>query len=1053
MPDPFSRRAFVRISGAGSIAAGSLMKAGQHLRQAFAGSAPAPASEPVHKRPLELSVNGKTHRLEVEDRRTLLLVLRDDLALTGTKKGCNLGQCGACTVLLDGAPVYSCLMLARDAQGRQITTIEGLAAPDGTPHVVQQAFIEKMGMQCGHCTPGMILSAVALLRENPKPNEAEVRQALAGNLCRCGNYPKEVEAVLHAASGLLKNPAQTGKSAPLARQVPGVAQAFLPAQGDVGVSQGVLQQPARAGQAAMPMPPSLIGSRHPVLDGRAKVTGTALYAGDVRLPEGMLHAKVLRSPAPHARVARLDLRRAQALPGVVATLSWEEVPNYRSDRRFLNGKARYVGDAIAAVAAENPYIAQQALELIDLRLEELAPLFDADLALRGGARVQVHRGGEVAGFAGPQPRGQHTIQFGRGDVEKALRDADLVVEGSYTTQLQCHVPIEPHCVVAKWEGDRLTLWDSQQSVHNCQRVIEKALGLAAGSVRVIAPYIGGGFGGKCTDHEGKTLYQGIAALLAKKARRPVRLEYTLKELMFAEDTRNPFRFDLRVGVKRDGAITAIDCRAVQPTGGYASSGAAVCAVAGEGVLNTYRAQAVRYVAYSVYTNTPVGGELRGFGHPQAVFALEAHMDKVAEAVGMNPLDFRLTNHLRDGDHLMTVEGEASPIRNAGLAQCIERGATAIGWREKWAPSSAKSGRLRRGLGMRISQEHSGRDVANGLVAIRPDGRVVVPIGIGNLGTEAHTAVAFLVAEALGLTRAELDRMVEVRWADSGTTAWDYVSDASRGVHCVGKAFYNAALDAREQMLAAASKLLKAPAAALELRGGRVVAKGGGRGVSFADVARAAPRRDLSSPRHVAGDISKVLDEDTGRVYEPAPKLHAHTAALIEREFPDGLVGIGFYAYNPAAKSWGAGFAEVEVDTESGRVRVLRLVMAHDVGRAIHLDGVEAQIHGGGIFGLGYGITEELLVDPASGIPVNPALQWYRPLTMLDYPPMEAIVVEVPDPSGPLGAKGMGENPVFNGAAAVANAIYNATGVRVDQIPLTWARVYDALRRAGKLNDA
>lgn len=1006
MPESFSRRAFVRITGAGSIAAGSLVKAGQHLRKAFSAGLP-PAPEPVHKRPLELRVNGKTHRLEVEDRRTLLLALRDDLGLTGTKKGCNLGQCGSCTVLLDGAPVYSCLMLARDAQGTQITTIEGLAAPDGALHPVQQAFIEKMGMQCGHCTPGMILSAVALLRENPRPSEAEVRQALAGNLCRCGNYPKEVEAVLEAARG---------------RE-----------------------------QARMPAPQSsLIGSRHPVLDARAKATGAALYAGDVRLPEGVLHAKVLRSPLPHARITKLDLRPAQALPGVVATLSWEEAPNYRSDRRFLNGKARYVGDAIAAVAAENPYIAQKALELVDLRLEEEAPLFDAELALRGGARVQIHRGGEVAGFAGPQPRDRHTIQFGRGDVEKALREADLVLEGRYTTQLQCHVPIEPHCVVAKWEGDKLTLWDSQQSVHNCQRVVEKALGLAPGSVRVIAPYIGGGFGGKCTDHEGKTLYQGIAALLAKKAHRPVRLEYTLKELMFAEDTRNPFHFELRVGVKKDGTITAIDCRAVQPTGGYASSGPAVCAVAGEGILNTYRAQAVRYVAYSVYTNGPVGGELRGFGHPQAVFALEAHMDKVAEAVGMNPLDFRLKNHLRDGDHLLTVEGEAAQIRNSGLAECVERGAKAIGWREKWQPPSAKTGRLRRGLGMRISQEHSGRDIANGVVAIRPDGRVVVPMGIGNLGTEAHTAVAFLVGEALGLTRAEMDRMVEVRWADSATTAWDFVSDASRGVHCVGKAFYNAALDAREQMMAVAAKLLGVPAAALELRGGRVGVRGGGRSVSFAEVARAAPRRDLASPRHAAGDISKVLDEETGRVYEPAPKLHPHTAALIEREFSDGVVGIAFYAYNPAAKSWGAGFAEVEVDMESGRVRVLRLAMAHDVGRAIHLDGVEAQIHGGGIFGLGYGLTEELLVDPNSGIPVNPALQWYRPLTILDYPPLEAIVVEVPDPSGPLGAKGMGENPVFNGAAAVANAIYNATGVHVDEIPLTWARVYDALRRAGKL---
>jgi xanthine dehydrogenase molybdenum-binding subunit len=519
--------------------------------------------------------------------------------------------------------------------------------------------------------------------------------------------------------------------------------------------------------------------------------------------------------------------------------------------------------------------------------------------------------------------------------------------------------------------------------------------------------------------------------------------------MFGEDTRNPMHFEMRVGAMKDGRITGIDCRAVQPTGGYASSGPPVCAVAGEGVMNTYRAGALRYTAYSVYTNTPVGGELRGFGHPQAVFALETHMDKLADKLGLDPLDFRLQQHLQDGDKLLTVEGDAAEIRNSGLRECLERGAAAIKWREKWQHPSKKTGRVRRGLGVRMSQEHSGRDVSNGLIAIRPDGRVVVPIGYGNLGTQSHSGIAFIVADTLGFSRAEMDTMIEFRWADSGSTAWDFVSDASRGIHCLGKAFHNAALDLRQKLAEAAAAMTGANASAFGIKSGRVI--GAGRNLSFAEVVAKAPRGIQSPPAfNAAQDVNKILNEDTGQVLTPKPELHPHTVALIEREFKDCLIGTGFYAYNPAAKGWGAGFAEVEVNMESGRYRVLQLVMAHDVGKIIHLDGVEAQIHGGGIFGLGYGTLEELLVDPHSGIPVNPALQWYRPVTMVDYPQITPIIVEKPDPAGPLGAKGMGENPVFTGAPAVANAIYNATGVRIDEIPVTWARVNEALRQAGRL---
>jgi len=1003
MADSVSRRTFVKIGAAMGVAGAALFKAGQHAWRAIAAPGAADvAANVIEKHPLTLNVNGQAHPLQVEDRRTLMLALREDLNLTGTKRGCNVGQCGACTVLLDGEPVYSCMMLARDAEGRQVATIEGIAGADGALHPLQQAWVDKMASQCGHCSPGMIMSAVALLHENPKPTEADVKQALGGNLCRCGNYPKEVEAVLAAAAGNVPKP-----------ETP------------------------------------LVGGRARTLDAVNKCTGTAHYTCDVRLPEGMLHTKVLRSPVAHASVSGVDFSRVNRLAGVKATLNWDEVPNYASDRRFLNGKARYVGDGICAVAAEDIYTAQHALELIELDLEQHDPVFDAERVLRQGSAVLVHRGGEVAGFVGPQARDKNTIQFARGEIEKALKEGDFVVEGRYVTQLQCHVPIEPHCVVAKWEGEKLTLWNSEQSPHNCAHVMEKVLKLPEGSVRVIATHIGGGFGGKCTDSPGKTLYQGIAAMLAKKAGRPVRLEYTNKELMFAEDTRNPMHFEMRVGVKKDGRITGIDCRAVQPTGGYASSGPPVCAVAGEGVMNTYRADALRYTAYAVYTNTPVGGELRGFGHPQAVFALETHMDKVADLLNLDPLEFRLQQHLRDGDKLLTVEGEASEIRNSGLRECLERGAAAINWRAKWQHPSKKTGRLRRGLGVRMSQEHSGRDMSNGVIAVRPDGRVVVPIGYGNLGTQSHSGIAFIVADALGFTREQMDTMIEFRWADSGTTAWDFVADASRGIHCQGKAFQNAALDLKQKLADAAAKMTGASAAAFTVRSGRVV--GAGRNLSFADVVAKAPRGIQSAPAfNPAQDVNKILNEETGQVVQPEPKLHPHTVKLIEREFSDCLIGSGFYAYNPAAKGWGAGFAEVEVDMESGRYRVLHLVMAHDVGKIIHLDGVEAQIHGGGIFGLGYGTMEELQVDPHSGVPVNPALQWYRPVTMLDYPPITPVIVEKPDPAGPLGAKGMGENPVFNAAPAVANAIYNAAGVRIDEIPLTWVRVNDALRKAGRL---
>jgi putative selenate reductase molybdopterin-binding subunit len=719
---------------------------------------------------IELRINGESRRLTLPHQRTLLLALREDLGLTGTKKGCNMGQCGACTVLMDGLPVYSCFMLAMDAVGHEITTIEGLEK-NGVLYPVQQGFIDKMGSQCGHCTSGMILSGVALLKENSAPTVEDVKHALSGNLCRCGNYENEIAGVLAAVKSEETQITRVSPESDVKKD-----KAETQPNPLVNASQNTTQ----------------LNSTVPTFDARLKATGQARYAGDLGFHSDdefnkPLFAKVLRSPYPHATFANIDDSLAKQLPGYRGMITVRDFPEFQLDRHPLNDKARHAGDAIIAIAADDQYIAQDALDLLRIDFSPIEFYLDEEKTLKD--KVKAIHSDTLAGFGGrPGPADTPTIEFKHGDSDR-FKDAELVIEGRYVTPIQCHVPIEMHCCTAAWNGDKLTVWDTQQSPHRAAAVIAEVLKIPEANVRVTSQFLGGGFGGKCTDDPGKTLYQAIAAMLAKKTGRPVRLEFTLREEMYGEDVRNPFVMYLKTGVKKDGTLTGLECHAIQRSGGYASSSAPVASVAGEGILDTYRCNDFQYLDHCVYTNTPVGGELRGFGHPQAVFCLETHMDKVAEAVGMNPLDFRMKNYLRTGEGVTTVEGSLTPILSSGMEACIREGAREIGW-DKWEPPDKKTGRIRRGLGMRISQEHSGRDASTGLIWIDKEGKIHVPLGIGNIGTEAHTGIALIVAESLHVPVSEL----VVTWGDSATTAWDFVTDASRSLHCCGKAFWNAAQD-------------------------------------------------------------------------------------------------------------------------------------------------------------------------------------------------------------------------------------------------------------------
>ena len=779
---------------------------------------------------------------------------------------------------------------------------------------------------------------------------------------------------------------------------------------------------------------SLIGKRIAKLDAPEKASGMTRYVHDLDLP-GQLYGKILRSDRVHARIKRIDTNRARALPGVHAVLTASDVPYQRplgvaKDQLPLKGdKVRSRRDEIAAVAAETEEIAAAALALIEVEYEDLAPLTDASRAMLPGAPVihdekaapAAHHDSLKPGEPGNAEAHRHnvamTFDYAQGDVAVGEAESDIVLDHWFRLHYVTHCCMGVSGVIAEFDpAGNLTLHSNTQVPFLHKREFAEILSMDPGRIRIIQPPIGGGFGSKLDIYP----FEPICVFLAKATRRPVKLVFSREEEFVASPTRQPVLLRLRSGAKKDGTLTFRVCETLHDNGAYTSWGATTPFVMMQTISSLYRVPHCKYHTTAVYTNNPYAGSFRGYGNLQATFAVEQHMDELAEALGIDPLEMRLKNAQDPGE--TTPQG--MHFKTCGLKDCLATAAAASHWREKHRAALAaqkQPGRYKRGVGM-ASMLHVGggakiypSDGCGTILKIDDFAHVTLMTGASEIGQGSETVLAQLVCEELGIP---LDAVTVVN-NDTDITPWDVGVHASRTTFIGGNSAIGAARKAKAKILAAAAKLTGIPEADLELRAGHIVRAASGEAImNLAKLLRSL---------HFSDKADLVM---TTYYYEP-PSQHQDKA---------------FKGDVSAAYAWATQVVEVEVDTETGVVRLAKVTGAHDVGRVINRLGIEGQIEGGVVMGQGYAITEELIVE--NGVVRNPGFRDYKLVTAPEIPEIDVHFIETMDGEGPQGAKGVGEAPAICMAAAIANAICNATGVRIRELPFTPERVYRALHRAG-----
>lgn len=760
----------------------------------------------------------------------------------------------------------------------------------------------------------------------------------------------------------------------------------------------------------MPEEFSVIGKRLPRPDGVDKATGAAKYVVDMKLP-GMLVGRVLGSPYPHAQIRKIDKSAAEKLPGVEAVITMDDVPRILfngalihiklapqfakrvvCDRYVLTDKARFVGDGIAAVAAVDESIADEALRRIAVEYERLPAVFDPIEAMKPHA-PQIHD------FANGNIAQHMSFPFATGDVDRGFQEADFVVEETFHTSKQKHGQLELDATMASFDArGKLTIWSHSQAPHVARRAIAELFGMPEGWVKVVTPYIGGGFGAWCNLNT-----EPVCVALAQKAGKPVKVEYSREEDFIVHPSRQPFVQTVKIGVKKDGTITALQTKIIANAGAYFEYSGSTASFNLHNLMALYRCPNTAGEVDIVYTNTPPTGAFRGFGNPEAMFALEQIVDTAAEKIGMDPVEFRLKNHRRAGDPSWIA---TLPISSCALDECIRLGAARIGWKEK-RMRRKKEGVKCRGLGMAVMSHPSEiypiyTGHSSVFIKLNADGSANVVVSPTEMGQGTLGALAQIAAEELGI-RFENVHMVT---GDTDVTLFDIGTFCSRSTYASGNAVLRAAREVKRQILERAAKRLRVLPGEFEVRDGQVYV-------------RTAPEKRLS--------IAEVAKEAIYNYQGECLNISAQSS----------------FETTAASPSFQAGFAEVEVDTETEEVKVLQIVIAHDIGKAINPTAAEGQLQGAIAQGVGFSLMEDYVIHRDTGVVVTDNFTTYKIPSTLDLPESEVILVEKADPTGPAGAKGVGESGFVTIPAAIANAIYDAIGVRMRDLPITPEKILEA----------
>jgi len=901
---------------------------------------------------MNLTVNGKRLSAEPAPGQCLRTFLREH-GWFGVKKGCDQGDCGACTVWLDGLPFHSCLLPAFRAAGRAVTTIEGLER-DGQLHPMQQAFLDAQAFQCGFCAAGMIMTAATFDAEARR----DMPRMLKGNLCRCTGY-HSIDDALH-----------------------GVVNVEEDISGDA------------CGRSV----------RNPFAE--AIVRGNAHYTLDVPPMDGMLHLKLLRSPHPHARIKSIKRDKAQAVPGVVAIFTWEDVPRklYSTathedhmvdpdDTYMLDNVVRFVGQRVAAVAAETEAAAEAACRALEVEYELLPAVFDPELAMEPNAPILHDKSVAFRDNVYVDIHGE------LGNVAQGFKEADAIHEMTYSTSRAQHVHLETHGSLA-WRGDdgRLHVRTSSQAPFIAKQKLCYLLGLYDRDVHVFTERVGGGFGGKQ-----EMISEDLCALAALKTGRPVMWEFTRAEQFIGATTRHPMSMHVKLGAKQDGTLTAMQVRVVSNTGAYGNHGGETLAASLSSPIAAYRCPNKKADGYAVYTNMVPAGGFRGYGATQTTFAIECAIDDLAKLLGMNPFEIRRINKVRETDRIESIWKDPSDVEfgSYGIDQCLDLVEQAL--ESGRGLSKPEDDDWLEGTGVAVAMMEAGPPTehrSGAEIKLLADGSYHLAIGSTEMGNGSVTSHRQIAASVLD-TRA--DRVAIIN-ADTDLTPYDTGTFASTGTVVAGQAVEKTALALRDVLIDFASRHFGCKADDCRLHDDAIICAN-----------RKIPLAELNAEGAKVGDRFVVRRK----------------AYLSPRSVGFNVQGV-----------------RLAVHRVTGEIMILQSVHAADVGRLINPMQCRGQLDGAIAMGFGWALYEKMVYD-ANGTMVNPALRDYRIPAFADVPRSELYFAETYDKVGPLGAKAQGECAINAVAPAIANAVANATGVRFPDLPLTPDRIFDKLTPAAK----